>query len=95
MEARYTLPDIIQACHQGYVDQAGAPPNVCIARHKDLLQAPSLHAYADCVAGTVKVEDDDEIKLPVYPACANGGIRAVAAFKTLCPSYGGKIESEE
>jgi len=53
MEARYTLPDIIQACRQGYVGQSGAPPNVCIARRRDLLQAPSLHAYADCVAGTI------------------------------------------
>lgn len=93
MEAVYTLPDIIQACHQSYVDQAGAPPDPCIARHKDLLQAPPLHASADCVAGTVTVEGERMV-LPVYPACANGGIRAVATFKTLCPNYRGRIESE-
>ena len=26
MAARYTLPDIVQACYQGYVDQGGSQP---------------------------------------------------------------------
>ena len=27
--------------------------------------------------------------------CASGGIRAISAFKTLCPSYGGEIELKD
>ena len=94
MEARYTLPDIIKACHQGYVDQADAPPNVCIDRHRDLLQAPPLHATADCVAGIVTVEGQRTV-LPAHRDCASGGFRAIDAFKTLCPSYGGAVERED
>jgi hypothetical protein len=93
MKASYTLPDIIQACHQGYVDQAGAPPNVCVARHRNLLQAPPLHATADCVAGIVTVEGERTV-LPAHRDCASGGFRAIAAFKTLCPSYRGAVERE-
>ena len=50
MEARYTMPDIIQACNEGYVDQANAPPALCIKRHRTLINAAPLHAHADCVA---------------------------------------------
>ena len=39
MEARYTMPDIIQACNEGYVDQANAPPALCIKRHRTLINA--------------------------------------------------------
>ena len=94
MEARYTLPDIIQACHQGYVDQSDAPPEVCIARNRHLLQAPLLHANADCVAGVVTVEGLKS-RLPVHADCASGGFQAIKAFRTLCPSYGGEIEIKD
>src|SRR5262249_34453072 len=76
MTARYTLPDIIEACHQGYVDQAGAPPEVCINRHRGLMNAPPLHASADCVAGSVNVEGL-QTRLPAHADCASGGQRAI------------------
>jgi hypothetical protein len=96
MEARYTMPDIIQACNEGYVDQANAPPALCIKRHRTLINAAPLHAHADCVAGMISVEGESTF-LPIYPGCAGapGGFRAIAAFKTLCPSYGGQVESKE
>jgi hypothetical protein len=90
MEGRYTLPDIIEACHEGYVDQANLPPNVCIERHSKLTESAPLHANADCVAGIVIVEGV-RTKLPAREDCASGGFRAIAAFKKLCPSYGGEL----
>jgi hypothetical protein len=56
MDARFTLPDIVQACHQGYVDQANRPTDECIRLHRALVNSPPLHANADCVAGVVTVE---------------------------------------
>jgi hypothetical protein len=85
MEARYTLPDIIHACHEGYVGQASLPPDECIKNNRDLINSPPLRAEADCVAGVVEVEHL-RTTLPAHPSCASGGIRAIAAFKTLCPS---------
>lgn len=93
MEGRYTLPDIVQACHQGYVDQANAPPDVCIDRHRNLTNSAPLFASADCVSGLVTVENL-RTKLPAHKDCASGGIRAIIAFKALCPSYGGEIEAK-
>jgi hypothetical protein len=37
----------------------------------------------------------DRWKFPVFPSCGGDNAAAVAAFRTLCPSYEGKIESEE
>ena len=91
MEARYTLPDIIQACHAGYVDQEAGSTADCIKRHRRDIYGSPLHARADCVAGVVNVEGL-ETKLPAHADCASGGIRAMAAFKTLCPAYAGEIE---
>ena len=94
MEARYTLPDIVQACHQGYVDQANRSPRECIELHRALINSPPLHATANCVAGVVTVEGVQTI-LPAIPDCAGGGLRAIAAFKTLCPGYSGEIERKD
>jgi hypothetical protein len=94
MEARYTMPDIIQACHEGYVDQTDQPPDVCVTRHRDLINSPPLHARADCVAGVIYVEGLRTI-LPAHADCASGGIRAIDAFKTLCPAYGGQVEIKD
>lgn len=94
MEGRYTLPDIIQACHQGYVSQGTLSPNACIKQFRSLTRSPPLHATADCVAGMVTVEGE-RTRLPAHADCASGGIRAIAAFKTLCPSYGGQVERKD
>jgi hypothetical protein len=91
MAAHYTLEDVVAACHQGYVDQANAPPAVCIARHKGLVNSPLLRASADCVAGAIMIEGERHY-MPMHADCASDGIRLIAAFKTLCPSYGGAVE---
>ena len=55
MEARYTLPDIIQACHEGYVRQGTLSIDDCIRRYRLLTDSLPLNATADCVAGSVNV----------------------------------------
>ena len=53
MEARYTLPDIIQACHER---QGTLSIDDCIRRYRLLTDSPPLNATAGCVAGSVNVE---------------------------------------
>ena len=97
MEGRFTLPDIVAACHAGYVDQSGnAPDDVedCIGRYSQLTNSQPLVAVADCVEGSITIEGF-RTKLPAHYDCASGGICAIDAFNTLCPSYGGEIRLED
>jgi hypothetical protein len=80
MEARYTLPDIIQACHEGYVSQGTLSIDDCIRRYRLLTDSPPLNATADCVAGSVNVEGE-RTTLAVHTDCATGGFQAIAALK--------------
>lgn len=66
---------------------------------------------ADCEKGTLAVEYSpvpastyytgpgskhvDHYKFPVFPSCGGDNAAAIAAFKTLCPSYEGKIEADQ
>lgn len=66
---------------------------------------------ADCEKGTLAVEYSpvpastyyagpgnkhvDHYKFPVFPSCGDDNMAAIAAFKTLCPGYQGKIEVEQ
>jgi hypothetical protein len=34
-------------------------------------------------------------KFPVVPLCADDNLAAIAAFKTLCPSYEGNLEKDQ
>jgi len=88
MEAKYTMPDIIYACHAGFVHQGTMKPDECMSFYMEeqILDSPPLQASADCVAGVITVEGM-RAKLPIDPACANGGFQLIDAFKTLCPSY--------
>lgn len=92
MEARYTLPDIIQACHRTSISRM--LHRKFALRVIDTCYRHLLHANADCVAGVVTVEGLKS-RLPVHADCASGGFRAIKAFRTLCPSYGGKIEIKD
>lgn len=74
MEARYTLPDIIQACNEGYVRQGTLSIDDCIRRYRLLTDSPPLNATADCVAGSVNVEGE-RTTLPAHTDCATGGFR--------------------
>ncbi len=67
--------------------------------------------WANCEKGTLTVEYSpvpsstyyagpgskhvDHYKFPVFPSCGDDNAAAVAAFKTLCPSYEGKIEADQ
>jgi hypothetical protein len=90
MQGQYTLPDIIKACREGHVEQSDLPNNICIERYSQLTYSPPLLASADCVEGWVNVQGQ-QTKLPTREDCASGGTRAISAFQTLCPSYGGDI----
>jgi len=66
---------------------------------------------ADCEKGTLATEYSpvpastyyagpgrkhvDHYKFPVFPSCGGDNAAAVAAFKTLCPAYEGKIELDQ
>jgi hypothetical protein len=91
MVAYHTMEDVIAACHEGYVDQSNAPPNVCISRNRKLLKSAPLVASADCAAAVITI-DGEAHHMPMHADCASGGIQAIKAFKTLCPSYGGTVE---
>jgi hypothetical protein len=44
--------------------------------------------------GSVNVEGE-RTTLPAHTDCATGGFRAIAAFKTLSPSYSGQVERND
>jgi hypothetical protein len=58
MEAKYTQPDIIYACHAGFVHQGTMKPDECMSSYMEeqILDSPTPHASADCVAGVIIVE---------------------------------------
>jgi hypothetical protein len=70
----------------------------------------AITTVANCKKGTLSVEYSpvpastyytgqgsthiDRYNFPVSPSCGNDNAAAVAAFKTLCPAYEGKIETD-
>jgi hypothetical protein len=93
--AKYTEPDIIKACHEGYVYQRGWSPEECIRQTKLDLLGHEISAEANCAQGTLRLEGLGRLlfKMPVHGDCATGGIFAVPTFKMLCPQYRGRIEN--
>ena len=58
--ARYTEPDIIKACHEGYVAQGGyASPEECIRQTKADFLGDTIRAEANCSRGTIKLGQND------------------------------------
>lgn len=92
--AKFTGPDIIKACHEGYVGQGSyGSPEECIRQTKADLLGDTIHAEANCSTGTMKL-GQMSFKMPIENNCASGGILAAPAFKMLCPSYRGKVVNE-
>lgn len=92
--ARFTEPDIIAACHQGYVAQGGhSSPEECIRQTKADLLGETITAEADCARGAITL-GETSFKMPVDSNCASGGIFAAPAFKMLCPKFEGKVVNE-
>jgi hypothetical protein len=42
MVAHYTMEDVIAACHEGYVDQSNAAPDVCIAHNRKPIEVATI-----------------------------------------------------
>ncbi|RWP41072.1 MAG: hypothetical protein EOR04_16665 [Mesorhizobium sp.] len=92
--ARFTEPDIVKACHEGYVSQGGyASPEECIRQTNADLLGDAIRAEANCSKGTIKL-GQMSFKMPVENNCASGGIFAAPAFTMLCPKYRGKVVNE-
>jgi hypothetical protein len=90
-KARFTEPDIIKACHEGYVAQGGyGSAEECIRQTTKELLGDTLNAEANCSKGTLKL-GSMSFKMPVDENCASGGIFAVPTFTMLCPEYPGKL----
>ncbi len=93
-KAKFTEPDIVKACHEGYVGQGRYPsPEECIRQTKLELLGDALSAEANCSRGTIKL-GQMSFKMPVENNCASGGIFAAPAFTMLCPKYRGKVVDE-
>jgi hypothetical protein len=81
------------AGHEGYVDRANLPPNICIERFANLTEAP--HCMQMQIASQA---------LLLLKACersfprtkiARAAVCAIAAFKSLSPSYGGELKLKD
>lgn len=91
--AKFTEPDIVKACHEGYVAQGSYPsPEECIRETKAQLLGEALTAEANCSRGTLKL-GEMSFKMPVDRNCASGGIFAAPTFTMLCPKYRGRVEN--
>jgi hypothetical protein len=80
-----------------------------LTRDGDSYKGP-VTTVADCEKGTLEVEYSpvpastydtgpgskhiDHYKFPVSPICGDDDLAAISAFKTLCPAYSGKIETD-
>ncbi len=92
--AKFTEPDIVKACHEGYVAQGSYPsPEACISQTKNQLLGEPLIVEANCISGTLRL-GTMSFKMPVDTNCVSGGIFAAPAFKMLCPKYRGKVENQ-
>ena len=92
-KAKFTEPDIVKACHEGYVAQGSYPsPEECIRETKAELLGDALSAEANCSRGTLKL-GEMSFKMPVDKNCASGGIFAAPTFTMLCPKYRGRVEN--
>ncbi len=91
--AKFTEPDIVKACHEGYVNQnSNWPAEDCIREMKLEILGHEISAEADCGQGTLRLGSYPLFKMPVHADCASGGIFAAPAFKMLCPQYRGRVE---
>jgi hypothetical protein len=69
--AKFTEPDIVKACHEGYVNQGGyASPEECIRQTKAELFGDAIRAEANCSKGTIKL-GEMFFKMPVENNCAS------------------------
>jgi hypothetical protein len=96
-----TLPDAIEACQRNE-DLKGAALRKCAdkaMRGGDYSTGPVVTVWANCETGTLTAESTHmsaiHFKFPIAGSCAGYGEAAIEAFKTLCPSYKGKIEEDQ
>jgi hypothetical protein len=91
--AKFTEPDIVKACHEGYVEQRSDwSPEDCIRQTKLEILGHEISAEANCARGTLRLGSYPLFRMPAHGDCATGGIFAIPAFKMLCPQYRGRVE---
>jgi hypothetical protein len=94
-KAKFTEPDIVKACHEGYVNQKSDwSPEECIRQTSFEILGHEISAEANCGQGTLRLGSYPLFKMPVHVDCASGGIFAAPAFKMLCPQYQGRVEKQ-
>ena len=110
MASVMTFPDALEACHRTE-QLNGAALKACADKLMRDAAIGVVTVWANCEKATLAVEylpvpastyyagrgnkHVDHYKFPVFPSCAGDNAAAVAAFKTLCPSYEGKIETDQ
>src|SRR3954451_11919000 len=93
LRAKFTEPDIVKACHEGYVNHnSNWSPQDCIRQTSFEILGHEISAEANCAAGILRLGNLPMFRMPVHSDCASGGIFAIPAFKMLCPRYGGRVE---
>jgi hypothetical protein len=102
--ARHTYPDAISYCYYSLGRGGGKPRPTpaavtsCASKFiHDLTPDDVLHAEANCRMGTLSSSGpkwSNAYKLPLQPMCGDDNNQAISLFRTLCPSYEGKIEAE-
>jgi hypothetical protein len=101
--ARHTYPDAVSYCHYSLGNGAGkqrpstAAVTACAEKFmRDLGPENVLRAEANCQLGTLSTSSakwSNAYKLPLPPTCGGDNVQAISLFRTLCPSYEGKIEA--
>ena len=110
MVSAITLPDAIEASHRNESLQDEARRR-CAQKTLAEQGTSAIKIYANCRSGTIAVEyqpvsassvynspgqtHTDRYKFPVEPSCGGDNMAAIAAFRTLCPSYDQKLEVTE
>lgn len=84
--AKFTEPDIVKACREGYVNQRSDwSPEECISQTEFEILGHEIIAEANCSQDTLRLGSYPLFRMPVREDCASGGIFAAPAFKMLCP----------
>jgi hypothetical protein len=101
--ARHTYPDAVSYCHYSLGSGVGKQrPNAgavtaCAEKFmRDLGPENVLRAEANCQLGTLSTSSakwSNAYKLPLSPTCGGDNVQAISLFRSLCPSYEGKIET--
>jgi hypothetical protein len=106
MVSEMTLPDAMELCHRDRSRADGSPKGVSEAECASNIMREGVNqitVWANCEKATLTMEYSSDpgnkhvthFKFPVFSDCGSDGEPAIAAFKTLCPSYEGNLEKDQ